>query len=392
MFKDWFLYNNKFAAIEHTFNAKGEEVYSYLLLRKKGKELLNEQKETFNSKDALVDVLKKEKQTHVVLIVNDQQVLSKKIDFVENQNAFQLVYPNLNSQDFYYQNEQAGDSLFIAVSRRSYVDELIAFYATHKIAVLDVVLGNLPLVGIADVLNADEVYTSNAKIKIEAGKVTDIVSKQFTPEEYSINGLSIASNNLLSLGAIISYYLKNRIYQDKKLFENFKDGVFFKKGFKGVLAFCFLVLLVNFLYFNSYYEKVNRLNSHVELYSNSTEELNVLGKDVKEKERLLNQIQNYASSNLSKHIDEIVERIPSTILLTELNYQPFSGTIKEGKPIKNELKVIKVSGDFKENSDISLWMDSLERLAWVKEVSKVSITNTSKGSKFYFSIEIKDEL
>lgn len=392
MFKDWFLYNNKFAAIEHTFNAKGEEVYSYLLLRKKGKELLNEQKETFNSKDVLVDFLKKEKQTHVVLIVNDQQVLSKKIDFVENQNAFQLAYPNLNSQDFYYQNEQAGDSLFIAVSRRSYVDELIAFYAIHKIAVLDVVLGNLPLVGIADVLNADEVYTSNAKIKIEAGKVTDIVSKQFTPEEYSINGLSIASNNLLSLGAIISYYLKNRIYQDKKLFENFKDGVLFKKGFKGVLAFCFLVLLVNFLYFNSYYEKVNRLNSHVELYSNSTEELNVLGKDVKEKERLLNQIQNYASSNLSKHIDEIVERIPSTILLTELNYQPFSGTIKEGKLIKNELKVIKVSGDFKENSDISLWMDSLERLAWVKEVSKVSITNTSKGSKFYFSIVIKDEL
>lgn len=395
MLKDWFLYNNKFCAVEHTFDAQGADVFNYLLLAKKGKELLIVGKEVFDNKEALVNFLKEQKQNHVVLVVNDQQVLSKKITSevaTVNQNVFQVAYPNLNSQEFQYQYEITKEHVFLAVTRNSYIQELINFYQTHKISVLDFSLGNIGFFKISKLFKNQEVNTSNAHITLASDEVTNITLKQFDKENYTLNGLAIESNDVLLLGGIVGCYIEKGISKNRKLFEAFKDAVIFKKGVKIALSLCFLVLLINFMVFSSYHSKVNRLNSHIELYRSTTEELNALNKKVKKKENLLNQIQNYASKSTSKYIDELVARLPNTVLLTELNYQPFLNTIKEEKEIENENGVIKVSGEFKEQKTISIWVDSLEKLPWVKEVSKLSIENTSKKSKFYFSIVIKDEL
>lgn len=393
MFKDWFLYNNIFCAVEHAVNAQGEEYYNYLLLKKKRNELLIEHKGTFFSNKELINFLNINKQKHLVLVVNNVQVLSKTINKPqENQNLLQLAYPNLNSKEFYHQYKNIGDQILVAIARKSYLDDLINIYTSEQISVLDFSLGSLSVFEIIDLFNLKEINTSNSKILVKSNNEFDLEFKHFSHKEYTVNGLDINSNNVLTLGVIINFYLKANLYQNKIQFEHFKNKTLFNKGYKVALIFCFFILLINFLVFSSYYKKITKLNSYIEMNSNAKEELKLLHEKVSEKENLLNQIQDYSSFTISKYIDEIVNEIPSTILLTDLNYQPFLNPVKENKEIKNELKTIKISGDFKVNSDISKWIDVLEKLNWVKEVSKLSIENTKKTSKFNFSIIIKDEL
>ncbi|WP_425657342.1 hypothetical protein [Tenacibaculum ascidiaceicola] len=393
MLKDWFLYNNRFCAVEHTFNPQGEECYHFLKLKKKGKELQLDSKKTFSTRKELISFLKESKQQQIVLVFNNLQVLTKIINKPENyQNIFQLAYPNLNSTEFYYQHEKINGNIFLAVTRKSYIDNLIELYSSNQISVLDFSLGNLSVFEIANLFQTKEVTTSNSKILIEHGKIINITPKHFNNKNYDINGLNIDSNSLLSLGIIISFYLKTNFYHTKTHFDSFKNKVIFNKGYKTTLSFCLVILFINFLFFSSYYKKVTELSSYIEINNSTKENLKLLGDEVIEKEKLLNQIQNYSSISIAKYIDEITHTIPNTILLTELNYQPFLNTIKEEKEIKNELKTIRISGNFKSNSDISNWVDIIEKLTWVKEVSRLKIENTKQTFKFHFSIIIKNEL
>ncbi|RLJ99607.1 hypothetical protein [Tenacibaculum discolor] len=393
MLKDWFLYNNRFCAVEHTFNPQGEESYYFLQLKKKGKELLLDSKKTFSTHKELISFLKESKQQQIVLVFNNLQVLTKNINKPENyQNIFQLAYPNLNSTEFYYQYKKTNDNIFLAVTRKSYIDNLIELYSSNQISVLDFSLGNLSVFEIANLFQTTEVTTSNSKILIEHEKVINITPKHFNNKNYDINGLNINNNNLLSLGIIISFYLKTNFYHTKTHFNSFKNKVIFNKGYKTALSFCLVILFINFLFFSSYYKKITELNSYIEINNSTKENLKLLNNEVIEKEKLLNQIQNHSSISIAKYIDEIAYTTPNTILLTELNYQPFLNTIKEKKEIKNELKTIRISGNFKSNSDISNWVDIIEKLTWVKEVSKLEIENTRQTSKFHFSIIIKNEL
>jgi len=393
MLKDWFLYNNRFCAVEYSFNHQGEESFHFLQLKKKGKELLLDRKKTFSTHEELIDFLKESKLQQVVLVFNNQQILLKKVAKTEeNLNIFQLAYPNLNSSEFYYQYEKTDNNTFIAVTRKSYIDDLIDLYSSNRISVLDFSLGNLSIFGIVNLFQTTEIITSNSKILIEGEKIIKLAPKYFDNKNYNINGLDIDNNSLLSLGIIINFYLKANFYQNKTQFDDFKNKIFFNQGYKAALSFCLVILFINFLFFNSYYKKVTELNNFVELNNNTKIELRLLNKKVIEKEKLLNQIQNYSSISIAKYIDEIAYTTPNTILLTELNYQPFLNTIKEEKEIKNELKTIRISGNFKSNSDISNWVDIIEKLTWVKEVSRLKIENTKQTSKFHFSIIIKNEL
>ena len=393
MLKDWLLYNNRFCAVEHSFNHQGEENFHFLQLKKKGKELILDRKKTFSTHEELIDFLKESKLRQVVLVFNNQQVLSKKVTKTgENINIFQLAYPNLNSTEFYYQYKKTNDNIFLAVTRKSYIDNLIELYSSNQISVLDFSLGNLSVFEIANLFQTTEITTSNSKILLKHEKVINITPKHFDYKNYDINGLNINSDSLLSLGIIISFYLKTNFHHTKTHFNSFKNKVIFNKGYKTALSFCLVILFINFLFFSSYYKEVTELNSYIEINNSTKENLKLLNNEVIEKEKLLNQIQNYSSISIAKYIDEIAYTTPNTILLTELNYQPFLNTIKEKKEIKNELKTIRISGNFKSNSDISNWVDIIEKLTWVKEVSNLKIENTKQISKFHFSIIIKNEL
>ncbi|CAL2079828.1 PilN domain-containing protein [Tenacibaculum sp. 190524A02b] len=396
MLKERLLYGNTYCSVEHTITENGKEVFYVLLLTKKNKELVIKETADFYNQEEVINFLKENKQQHIVLVINNQQVLTKTVESVEESfKVLQRAYSNLNLKDFYSQIKTASNKSFVTLARKSYVDEVINSYQIKGITPLDFSLGNLSLFSLTGVFsNKESIYTSNAKVYLENNQLISIATKQFSEENYLVNGLTLKNNKLLTLGAIVDLYLSKQVYQGKERIDEFVSKTIFTKGFKVALIAFFVALLFNFIAFNSYYSKVQKLSDQLDLYRDNKEKLTSIQETVLEKKKFLQEIQNYSSTSYAKYIDQISNFVPASILLTEFNFQPFKATIKEGKEISNQLHQINIKGVLKKENEFSNWIDAIEKIDWVKEVSKLAIDNDKKNrfSKFNITITIKNEL
>ncbi len=390
MLKDSLLYGNTYCAIEYSVNEVGEELFIALLLLKKNGELEVKTKEKFKSPIELRDFLKKEKQKHLVLVINNQQVLFKTIEKNEK-NPISVAFPTVNKKDFLSEVQHSAEKSFVGIVRKNYVESLVDFLKKDGIAVLDIVIGGLSVFGLLEVFpENDEVYTTNSKVTIHQNQISSIETRVFHDQTYGINGLELDNYQILNLGAIVNFYLNKQVQQSKEELEEFTHKTIFTKGLMAGLVLIFIVLLVNFMFFSKYYSKIERLQADLTEHSQTKEVLKKIAKDVDKKKKLLQQIQSSGTSSLSKYVDQLVSEIPRSVLLQEVNYQPFLTVIKEDKLIKNELKTLSVSGVFKDNAELSDWIDIIEKKQWVKKVDGLSIERDTrkKVSKFYFHIKI----
>lgn len=125
MLKKILTYGVTYSAIEHTNDSKNKEMFSFLQLIKKRKELLVKSRGSYFDNESLVTCLKQLK--HVFVVINNQQVLSKEESFTKDTPELitQRAFPNIALTDFYYEVYSNENKSFISVCRKQYVDDLI---------------------------------------------------------------------------------------------------------------------------------------------------------------------------------------------------------------------------------------------------------------------------
>ena len=362
------LYGKKYAAVEHT--DKGG--FNFLQLTKKKSEfIVSEQKQT-SSFTALIDTIKGRK--HLFLIINDAQVLTKKVinSFSEEKSTIvRTAFPNITLSDFYidvYTNKN--DNSFVAIARKEYVDGLITKYIKEGISIIDFSLGNNAIKNLQNVIKNEQIYSSNAAISFDEKTLTEIKKETIINERYKINDLEVSNNEVLPLSGIIGYYTKessSEVYEVLK--EKYAQKRFFDVGLKVGLGFLLSILLINFFFFSSYREQVNKLTGELQLSETYKNQLNELHSEVTQKKRLVKSFNSASNSNVSKLIDELGLSVPNTILLTQLNYQPNKGIVKADKPLVFESYKIILKGTSKVDADFSEWIALLEKKDWVESVS-----------------------
>ena len=103
MLKKILTYGVTYSAIEHTNDSKNKEMFSFLQLIKKRKELLVKSRGSYFDNESLVTCLKQLK--HVFVVINNQQVLSKEESFTKDTPELitQRAFPNIALTDFYYE-------------------------------------------------------------------------------------------------------------------------------------------------------------------------------------------------------------------------------------------------------------------------------------------------
>jgi len=334
MLKDSLLYRNTYCAIEFGIDALGKEQFTALTLRKKKGELYIKNKTTTKSVEDLINFLKQEKQQHTILIINNQQVLFKVIE-KNAKNPVVAAFPTINKKEFITEVKHSNEKSFIGIVRKRYAENIWTLFNEAGIIILDTVIGNLPVFALLDVLPGTEhIQTTHSQISIINQQVTSITNNVFSEESYQINGLELKNYEILSLGAMVSFYVNEQIQYSIKELETFKQQTIFAKGLKAGLALMFLILLVNFMFFSNYYRQIEKLQAEINIYSETKEALKKIASEVDKKKKLLQQIQNSGTSSLSKYTDQLIQEIPHSILLEEVNYQPFITTIKENKLIR----------------------------------------------------------
>ena len=347
----YLLYGNLFCGIEHT--ASGDEDLLYV-------SLLQKQKQTVDitcsfetrSFDELSSELKKNQ--HATLVINTENVLTKKI-VTSSKKDIELVFsafPNIDLDTFYYEILNQESSCFISICRKDYVNELISKYSENGVIITDFYLGNLIASSISEFIEQPTFYTSNSVVQKKEGFI-DSISEEASPNtlEYDINGLKTNNRFLLSLSGALNQVLNcynpitNATKAKESLINKFKQLQFFNVFLKFGLGVIFVALLANYFVFNHYFNSVKELQA-VSTYNKTTnQKIIALKKDVDSIQKLADDMLQMESSKSSFFISDIMKGLPSSVLLSQLNYQPMSKNIKDEEPIVVSENIILIAGE-----------------------------------------------
>ncbi|WP_456442524.1 hypothetical protein [Psychroserpens sp.] len=383
-FWTYLLYGNRFCGIEHT--SKNEDEYIVVSTVKQSKNELNQE---FNLElKHIKDVSEKlSKNQHAFLVINNEKVLSKSLQ--SNQSDPQkLVYnsfPNINIEDFYFEVLSEKNNHFVSICRKDYVDSLIKDYSVHNILITSISLGNSIISTIKSFIKEQDVFTSNALVTIEDGNVISIDKTLVEEKFYDLNGLRVSNAEILSFSGAIQSVVKNNStisnldVKHHVLQNEFKQTRFFSQFLKFSGFFILGILLVNFLFFNHYFNEVNNLREITTINESTKQRILVLNESVSKKQKLAEDLLKSNGSRSSFYVNAIINSLPETILLSEYDYQPVIKRIKLDKPVILDTKIIIASGESSDSELFSIWITKLEEMDWVKKVDIVNYGITSNS-------------
>ncbi|WP_034045105.1 hypothetical protein [Wocania ichthyoenteri] len=386
-------YGNRYCGIEHT-SKKGEGITYITILKKAKKEIDIE--DHFSSKSIKNTADKLPKNQHVFLVINDEQVLTKslKAEQINGLNLVNKAFPNINISEFYYEIINQGNISFVSICRKEYVEQLIKEYHDSNIHIISFSLGNTILSNTISYIESTSIFTSNASILTDNNLIKTIDFVECGKEEhYNINGLNISNAYILSLSSALSSILNNFTpsinYQDKKsaLLNIYKQIRFFNQFLKIGLLFILCILSINFIFFNYYFEKVDVLDETSQLNQTSKERIIKLNESVNKAQKMTDDMLKSSISKSSFYINNIIQSLPNSIILSEINYQPLEKRIKEDNPIFLKNNVLTVSGKSNNSTQYSEWISLLENMDWIGKVT-VETYGNSKTTASNFSIKI----
>ncbi len=388
------LHTNESVGIEYT-TYKSDTLLNVLTLKKEKKELVLESTRQYDSFESLKESLTK--QTAVFLIINDKQILSKKVEGVfEYEKAIAMTFPNLKHNHFYCEVLQGHTDTFVAICRKEYIDAIIDDYQKDNYNVIGFSLGNLAASQLCSFVKDTTLQTSNSSISFDNKTITEIASSDIIDHSvaYDINGLQIIPNNVLPLAGILRYYTgqKKTVSNFDAIIDNlksdFKQKRIFELGLKVGLATIFVLLLVSFLFFSSYSSRIDQLTAELEVNKTHKSTLLKLTDQVQKKEQLVTDF-SLASSKVSWYLDQVGMTIPNAVLLVGIEFQPVLKNSKKEEKISIQEGTIVIKGKSGNNNNFLKWINELEQLTWIE---KVAIQGYGTGKKTINEFELLIEI
>jgi Tfp pilus assembly protein PilN len=378
------LLGKQYIGIEF-FSINHEEKIAFLQAEKKKDGLVIAKHNIFLNKEEL---LLEKNNAPAVLVINNAQVLQKEIQGTDpnDKKLLHKAFPNLQLEEFYYEIWRKGTISLISICRKSYVDELIVSLKDgFKIASVGLGLspiGNMVAFSIPSVIN-----TNTHTIDLDSTE-NMVQSGNMTPSVLDVNGLQISSHQLLGFAGILQLILQQgttgSIQElNTHILDNFNQGSFFEKTLKTGIALLLCVLLVNFLFFSHYFDKAAEAEETVLLNKAGIGNIVKIKERIISKENALNSFTGNSGSRSTVLLNTIVKSIPTSILLSEIEYHPIEKKVKKEEPILSQDKFISISGNTISNEDFTLWVENLGGQPEIENVTIASFGKDPEGNTIF---------
>lgn len=367
-----FLLGKQYIGIEH-FTLNNEDKIALLLVEKKKEGLVIAKKDRVNYNGKIAE--KWDSKLPFFLIINSNQVIQKEVLGVEpsDEKLLHKSFPNTNWDEFYYEIWRLSTKSVIAIARKSYVTNLLENYKNQKIAISGISLGVCAIASIIDYTDEKELYTNHQCISKEESQIISASAIESTVN-YTINDLQIENRQLLAFSGILRLIVNHTLntgssilYSDI-LFNDYNQKTFFTKGIKVMIGILLGILLLNFIFFTHYYKLAQESSEILLVNKSSTEDVTKLKQRIIIKEEKIKDIDGRMTSKSSLIINEIANKVPSSILLTELVFNPLEKKVKAEEPIVTKDKVIEISGTTISSESFTKWIEDIEKLKWVDKV------------------------
>ncbi|WP_264536554.1 general secretion pathway protein [Flavobacterium sp. N1736] len=386
------LLGKQYMGIEH-FTLNNEDKIALLLIENKKEGLVIDKKDRVNYNGKIAE--KWDVKLPFFLIINTNQVIQKEVSGNDSSDDKLLhkAFPNTNWDEFYYEIWRLKTKSIIAITRKSYVNDLMKNYENQKITIAGISLGVCPIVDTIDYTpNEDYLNTNNQIISKKEDNQIIAVSTQESAIIYNINGLEIENRQLLAFSGILRLIMNSTlntgsiISYSETLYNDYNQKTFFNKGIRIMVGVILVILVFNFMFFTHYYKLAQETSETLLVNKSSIEDVTKIKQRIIVKEEKVKNISGKATSQSSLIINEIANKVPSSILLTELTFNPLEKKVKIEEPIIAQEKTIAISGTTIANEAFTNWVEEIEKLKWV---DKVLITHFGKNDANETAFSIK---
>lgn len=382
------LFGKQYIGIEF-FSINNEDKIAFLQVERKKNELVISKNEIFNKIDSLSNEKSK---SPTVLLINNIQVLQKETSGVDSNDRKLLhkAFPNLQIDDFYYEIWRKETFSIISICRKKYVDDLI-ITLSNLFTITSISLGISSINNLMS-FSLPNIITTNTQSLFLNGEDNFIQNGVHENINYSINGLQVHNTHLLPFSGVLKLILPNTTTGsindlNLRLTEDFKQRSFFERGIKVSLMFILSLLVINFFLFTYYFDKAGEMNEKVSLNQTGIENIKKIKKRIKDKEQTLKNFSNTSASKSSLLLNELIQILPSSILLSEVIYHPLEKKIKEDEVILSEDNYVIITGSTLSNEAFTSWIEKAEKLKRVKDIMIISFGKDAEN-KTVFSIKI----
>ncbi|WP_291152164.1 general secretion pathway protein [Flavobacterium sp. UBA7680] len=386
-----FLLGKEYIGVEH-FTINNEDKVALLLVEKKKEGLVISKKDRVSYNGKIAE--KWDTKLPFFVVINSNQVIQKEVLGIEpsDEKLLHKSFPNTNWDEFYYEIWRLKAKSVIAIARKSYVIALLEDYQNQKITIAGISLGVCSIADIIAYTEENNLYTNHQNISKEEIQIISASSLE-SAVTYTINDLQIENRQLLAFSGILRLILNNTLntgsiisYNDE-LYDNYNQKTFFNKGIKIMVGIVLGILLLNFIFFTHYYKLAQETSEILLVNKSSIEDVSKIKQRIIVKEEKVKDIDGRMTSRSSLIINEIANKVPSSILLTELTFNPLEKKIKADEVILTKDKIITISGTTIANQSFTKWVEDIEKLQYI---DKVLITHFGKNedNETTFSINL----
>ncbi len=365
------------------------------------------------SKNAKLEIIKREKgiakfdelkkylykDIPIVIAITGNRVLTKKVSIAESDNEkdyLRLVLPNASEKDFLIQTH-ANDlgAVFCSVVRRRDVEQILKLFTSSDLFVLDVSIGILIINSILQLLDLSQksrLVLGDYKIQLKNDQIFEILQNKYRKHDqtFLVGNDEIDQDFLIAFASGFQYFVLNRNpeFPDNNLlqqseFKNYKRYKFIKMAF---LLTCFVVLLLNFFFFDHFNNLSSELNNELASYNKLLSKHALLKSELENKDKIVMALGLEQEIRFSFIADKIASTVSVPITLSELNLHPLKSTRKKDFVfIRNK---ILITGTTKSAHELNEWNKKLRTCEWVKDLTISEFTYSDKDGHALFAIEI----
>ncbi len=324
----------------------------------------------------------------VSIVINGMGVLVKKTDegFTEN-NMLSSILPNVNPSDFYYQLTGSKPNTFISIARKETVHSLLDQLAAKGFKILQFTLGFAPIHNIVPFWkpeNKQPLETGLFSLQTDNQlQLTGFLQKaepttdRFSLTEFQVANQYVHGSTLLAFSAALSLIADDltkpapieseTIKLARKEYRNYK---YFKIAGWTVLTSILLILLINFLFFNYYFEH----NKELQAFQLVSQEQIIQHKkaqlQLKNKELFLEKSGWLKKGKFSFYADRIASLTPANTTLTSLAVFPVKGmAVSDYGAFQNRRDTIQVNGICNDPVELNQYINNLKLINEFREVS-----------------------
>jgi hypothetical protein len=332
------------------------------------------------------------------LIIDGKGIFQRQISKARNIPVLNQVLPNAAQGDFIIQEHPlANEQTYVVVARKDFIRLWVAQFTNRGYYVIDVSLGPCVLNNITSLLPEQdtEITVKNYNIKYCNRGILEITRNGIDEEVYRhfIEDEQLTSLDLIPFAGGVRFF-KDTGESDRDLYGIFRDSkeqfVFrkiFRKAGMYLTALLFIVLLVNFLFYDHYNNAMSQLQKKYSVNKELIDKIEILEQKIKNQQLFLQRTGILGSTIFSYYADRLAYLLTGDISLTSMKINPVLMKIKSGEPINTDLKKIIIRGETDKSSSLNRYINEIEKEEWVSDVNLNSFKREQISEPGEFEIE-----